>query len=412
MALMLSDNKYEVTGVDINPDLITRLEKKVFLSNEPGVNGLLAKTWIKFTDDYSEAISNSDVSFIVVPTPSLKNGAFSLDYVLSTVNKIAGELKDKKDWHLIVITSTIMPKSMIAIKSLLEKKTGKTIGKDIGLCYSPEFIALGSVIDNLSRPDFILIGQSDEKSGRVLEKIKLDLVKNLPLVKKTNHINAEIAKLALNSYITTKISFANLIARVCEIIPQADSDTITSTIGLDKRINPRYLKGGLGYGGPCFPRDNLAFANLIKPLKIKTSLPITIDGFNRQQIFFIEKIVKKHITKKKSLGILGLSYKPDTDVVDESQGIMLANLLAKKSYRVAVFDPAAMKNAIPLLDRKVAFGRSAQQIADDSDVVIVTTPWAQFSKLKFGKGKTVIDCWRVIKNRQNIKYIALGKHVD
>src|SRR5207248_1487779 len=220
----------------------------------------------------------------IVPTPSEADGGFSLKYAISAAETIGAGLKQKSDFHLVVLTSTVMPGATGGeFLPALEKYSGKKCGEGFGLCYNPEFIALGSVIHDMLNPDFILIGESDPRSGEILEHLQLGVCDNVPLVSRMNFVNAELSKLAVNTFITTKISYANMLAQVCETLPGADVDVVTSAIGCDTRIGQKYLKGALGYGGPCFPRDNLAFAALAGHNGVPALLAEATHDLNRRR---------------------------------------------------------------------------------------------------------------------------------
>src|SRR5262249_2894034 len=169
-------------------------------------------------------------------------------------------------------------------------------------------------------PDFLLVGESDQRAGDVLSDIYRRTVKNAPSIARMNFINAEITKLAVNTYITTKISYANMLARLCERLPGADVNVVTDALGLDTRIGSKYLKGAVSYGGPCFPRDNRAFAALASRSGAFSDLAEATDRFNRAQIHAIAEIVRERRSHGDRVGILGLTYKPHTDVVEESFG--------------------------------------------------------------------------------------------
>ena len=197
---------------------------------------------------------------ITVPTPSDANGRFSNAYVEAVLDRIAGGLKAKKTFHVVALVSTVMPTTCEHVfVPILEKLTGKVCGRDFGFVYNPEFVALGSVIHDFLHPDMLLIGASDERSAQLCRELYSSVVENDPYYAVMNLTNAEITKLSLNCYVTMKISFANELALICERIPGADVDVVTTAVGADTRVGRRYLKGGLGFGGPCFPRDNLAF---------------------------------------------------------------------------------------------------------------------------------------------------------
>src|SRR5262249_2828965 len=156
-------------------------------------------------------------------------------------------------------TSTVMPGSTGGeIQAELERASGRKIGPDLGLAYNPEFIALGTVVRDMLRPDFILIGESDKQTGDLLEAIYERSCDNDPAIRRMSFVNAELTKISVNTYVTTKISYANMLAEMCDRLPGADVDVVSAAVGSDSRIGSKYIKGAIGYGGPCFPRDNKA----------------------------------------------------------------------------------------------------------------------------------------------------------
>lgn len=384
MAACLAAKGFPVIGVDVDArkaDALNRAQAPVF---EPGLPELLqvAKTRLKATQDIPTAVLNSEVTFVVVPTPSEPDGSFSLRYVLQACEGIADALRKKSLWHLVVITSTISPGSMDnSIRPLLEEHSGKRSGIDFGLCYNPEFIALGSVIRDFLNPDFVLIGESDERSGQVLEGIYRQVCENNPPVVRMNFINAELTKLAVNTFVTTKISFANMLARICEKLPGADVDVVTKALGLDSRIGTKYLKGAVSYGGPCFPRDNLALIATAQKVGAPADIAEATDRFNRWQVKWLADFVQEHLPEGGAVGILGLAYKPGTDVVEESVGLLLARELREQRVRVIAYDPAGVENARRMLGDGVIFVNSPQACIDLSDIVVVATPWKEFRSL-------------------------------
>lgn len=418
-ALVFASNGFSVVGYDINSGLINNLRLKNVFIKEKKIQNLLENNYsnIEFTSDAKKVVEDTNISFIIVPTPSKNDGSFSTVYIEEVINKMSFYLKKKQKKHIFVITSTISPGTIEKIiKPLLEIRTHKKIGKQIGICYSPELIALGSVVENLIHPDFIFIGESDVQSGNTVEIMRKKVCVNKPNIIHTTWVNAELIKLLLNSYITTKISFANMIARICEKTPEANADVISSALGLDSRIGPKYIKGGLAYGGPCFPRDNRALSRYVKDIKSVPSIPVTVDYFNKIQHSELKKIIKKYSSTKEIVGILGLSYKPDTDVIDESAAIFLIKELIKAKTKVVVFDPKAMDNTKKILGKKIFFAKSAKECIKKSNIIVVATPWNEFKNLKIidfkkpDKILTVIDCWRILNYKEEpyIIYRALG----
>ncbi|MBI4974113.1 UDP-glucose/GDP-mannose dehydrogenase family protein [Candidatus Roizmanbacteria bacterium] len=421
-ALAFASSGFEVHCFDVNKSIIEDLESGICALYEKGVNQLLkkCKKHLHFPTSYEDMIAKSDLTFIIVPTPSERDGSFTLKYIFQVLKELGRAVGKKKKRHTIVITSTVSPQSMEKIAFELEKITMKKTGKEIGLCYSPEFIALGNVVQNLTHPDVILIGESDKESGDLLEKIRISICKNKPRIIRSNWINAEISKIALNTYVTMKISFANMIARVCEQVPEADAKIVNGAVGSDSRVGIKYLKGGLGFGGPCFPRDNAALAEFITSLYLSAEIPESVQSFNRKQVDYIFRLIKKHISNKnKTIGILGLSYKPETDVIEESQGVLLAQKFISEGYKVHIYDPAAMENAKKVIP-DVQFTKSIGECIGNSDIIIVATPWDEFiqfdwKNIKNKSHKIIIDCWGCLNENDfkanNTTYLRLGSYL-
>jgi len=415
----MASRGFDVVGIDINPKVVAKINQKKAPVDEPQLQPLIRENAkrIKATTDFEKGINNTAITFIIVPTPSNGNGGFSNEYVLKAVKSIGKVLAKKFDYHTVAVTSTVLPGTIDnEVIPTLEKISGKKVNYDFGVCYNPEFIALGSVIKDLLNPDLVLIGESDSKSGELLEKFYRKFCLNNPPIFRMSPINAEIAKIALNSYITTKISFANTLAEICQKVPGGDVDEITRAIGSDSRIGTRYLKGSLPYGGPCFPRDNRAFSYFAKKIKVDTPIARATDEVNEHLSKVIadkiEKIVKG---RKNKVSILGLAYKPDTDVAEESAGVKLANYLSKNT-KVFVWDPKAIENAKLYLSKRVSIAKDLTDCVRGASILVITTPWAEFRNLKLTPQNphkpVLIDCWRIldpIKYQEVANYQTLGK---
>jgi UDPglucose 6-dehydrogenase len=268
-------------------------------------------------------------------------------------------------------------------------------------------------------PDFILLGESDPRAGDLLESVCRTSCDNDPPVRRMNLVNAEIAKISVNTYVTTKISYANMLAEICERLPGADVNVVTSAIGLDSRIGTKYLKGAIGYGGPCFPRDNIAFAALAHRIGARSDLAEATDRVNRYQVDRLVAMVKRAVPAGGSVGVLGLSYKPDTSVIEESQGVALAATLLKDHYRVVVYDPMAIDAAMAVLGGKAIAAESAEACVRRADALAIMTPWPEFGRLsadafaRSGRKLVVIDCWRVLPAERigkvaELRYVGAG----
>jgi len=419
MAACFAHKGHRVIGVDTNPETVRLINEGRAPLYEPRLQELIRANRNKIicTENYEEAILSSDITFILLPTPSDKHGGFSLCHVLSACERL-GKVLCNKRYHLVVLTSTVLPGATEnEVRPILEANSQKRCGSGFGLCYSPEFVALGSVIHNLLNPDFILIGESDPEAGERLASFYRTICDNQAPVARMNAVNAEITKLAVNTFVTTKITFANMLARVCERIAGADADVVTAALGLDARIGGRYLKGAIGYGGPCFPRDNLAFSFLAQQLGARADLAEATHHANREEVHRLASLVRSKNAKDGSVGILGLAYKPDTDVIEESQGLLLAEALVAARIPVVAYDPAAMNNARHRLNGSLRFAESLETCVKEADVLVITTPWEAFRHLepallrRPGSRRVVIDCWRILDLEivgSVVDYIALG----
>ncbi|GAB6053412.1 nucleotide sugar dehydrogenase [Magnetospira thiophila] len=405
MAAVMASKGHRVIGLDFNPTYVADLAAGRAPVEEPQLQTLIdhAHANLTATTDYAEAIARTSVSFIIVPTPSTEQGEFSNDYVIQALDSIGAALKNKPGRHLVVLTSTVMPgSSSQTLIPVLERASGRRIGPDLGYCYSPEFIALGTVVRDLLNPDFLLLGESDRLSGDELETLYHGVCDNDPPVARMNLVNAELAKISVNAYVTMKISFANMLADVCDRLPGADVDQVTAGLGLDRRIGPHYLKGSMAFGGPCFPRDNRAFGVLADRIGARADLPRSSDLLNQYQSRRLIDIVRKIAPSGCTVAVLGLSYKPNTYVVEESASLRLVSDLHSGGYRVIAHDPQALDSARAVLDAPVTLQPDLRRALDAAEVIIIATPWADYKALPLDllAGKAVIDCWRLLDDAQ------------
>lgn len=413
---------YRVIGYDVNPETIKAVNERKPNIHEPGLVELLQKPGdISATDNYLDAIVNSEASFIVVPTPSQADGSFSTEYAEAAAGQIAAGIKNKDTYHLVVLTSTVLPGATESrLKTIMEEVSGKKCGPDFGLCYSPEFIALGSVIRDFLNPDVILIGECDTKAGELLAGIYRTVCDNDPPIVRMSIRSAELAKISLNAYVTMKISFANTIAELCENLPDGDAQAVSRMLGHDTRIGSRYLSGALAYGGPCFPRDNKAFAFFARQIGCEAPLAEATDRENSHQNERIVTLVKRSLgdVAGKRVAVLGLTYKPDTDVIEESAAVKIVDALADSGADLVVYDPAGMDNARKVLAMKnIGYAASPKECIMGADLCILATPWAEFKSLTpedFITGMrqpVLLDCWRMYDRaafEKKMKYATIG----
>tara|TARA_A100001388_G_C28768954_1_gene502584 strand:+ start:175 stop:1530 length:1356 start_codon:yes stop_codon:yes gene_type:complete len=406
MLAIFADKGYETIGVDLNSKIVDFINQGKAPFKETNLQNLINKNKgkIKATTDLRKAILSTDICFIIVPTPSGENFYFKNNFILSAVKSIGEVLREKSGYFNVVITSTVMPGSTgSVIKDALEYSSGRKIGPKLGLCYNPEFIALGTVVRDMLNPDMLLIGESDTKAGDMLEEIYSNTVESNPVCHRMNWINAELCKIAVNTFVTTKISYANMIADMCDHLEEADCNVVTEAVGADSRIGNKYLKGGLGYGGPCFPRDNKAFSALGKNLGVRIDLAEATDSINDYQTKRLMKIITSKVPSGSVISILGISYKPNTPVFDESQGLALAKELIKANYIVKLSDPQAFQNLNAkdnLMSQNFLPLEEALKLAE---VIVIMIPWNEYLDINFLKfhPSCIIDPWHII-NPQNI----------
>ena len=405
LAAVFASSGHQVIGVDLNPSAVDAINAGRALFAEPGLQAHIdaGRTRLRATGDFAAAIAASEISFVIVPTPSGVDGHFSNRFVLDAVRRIGAALRGTDHYHVVNITCTVMPGSTGGeIRAALEAASLRQVGVDVGLTYNPEFIALGSVLHDLLHPDMLLIGESDPRAGDVLQAVYQATVHGDPPVQRMGWINAELTKLAVNTFVTTKISYANMLAELCEQLPGADVDVVTTALGKDRRIGGKYLRGALGYGGPCFPRDNVALAALARSVGLRAEVAEATDSVNRRQAGRVVDMVNRLAGGRPTVvAVLGMAYKPDTAVVEQSQGILIAAGLSAAGHAVLIADPLALDAASAVLGGGVTPFDTAVAAITAATIVVIANPSAEYrllpaSAFAIGPRRIVVDCWRVL----------------
>lgn len=392
---------HRVCGLDISPEIVDKVNNRIAPFPEPGLQELMdqAGANLSASTNFETALGSAEVSYVIVPTPSNSQGTFTNEYVIAALESIGAAIRDIERHHTVIICSTVMPGSCDSeLRETLEAASGKSVGKEIGLVYSPEFIALGTIVKNMHFPDLILIGESDPYSGDVATSNAQSVVKNSPSIHRMNLVNAEIVKISINTFVTTKISFANMLGEICDHLAGADVDVITNSVGADSRIGTKYLRGALGYGGPCFPRDNIALTRLAESLGVDAAIPRATDAVNDRQVTRLVQLVLQNTPAEAKVALLGLSYKPDTPVCERSQGIAIANALATHGLQVVVHDPQASHLDARDLLPQITSADELLAAVSGASTVIITTAWPQFGSLskELLRDKFVVDSWGVL----------------
>lgn len=340
LAALLASNGHSVKAYDLSPRVRDSVRNRTIHSNEPGLNHLLESSSgaLEVFETISEITNDVELVFIIVPTPSLESGHFTNEYVINVVSEIGKSLEQNQK-IVIDIVSTVMPGSCDGpIKSALESHSGREIGDDLGLCYNPEFIALGSVIHDMEYPDMHLIGQSSDWAGDLVERTLRTVVKKEVPTRRMKLKEAELVKIAVNNFVTMKISYANMLMQGASELGGIEIDVVTDAIGLDSRIGRKYMKAAAPYGGPCFPRDTRALSAMYRDFGLENSLSQATERVNDNHAKFLAKIIASKINQGSRIGIAGISYKTGTKVTEESPGLALATELSTLNYQVSVWD--------------------------------------------------------------------------
>lgn len=379
-----AENCHEVYCVDIDPKKINLINDGVSPIFESGLDQLLKKNIengmlkaLLAKDFYSKKI-HTDISFICVPTPSNEDGSIDLSFIEKVSEDLGLYIKSLGNYHVVVVKSTVVPGSTEkTVRPILEKHSGKKAGQDFGLCMNPEFLKEGSAIEDFLDTDKIVIGSIDKKSGDLLEKIYESWNKKTPRIR-TNLRTAEMIKYAQNAFLATKISFINEIANICQK-NGIDTNEVAYAVGLDPRINPKFLRFGVGYGGSCFPKDVKALIAASEKTGHIPELLKAVENVNKRQP--LETLKMTDDLSGKTVSILGLAFKPDTDDIREAPSIKLIQELGKHNVKIKAYDPKAIENMRKIFP-DITYTDNPLDCLKNSDVCFIMTEWKQIKKLE------------------------------
>jgi UDPglucose 6-dehydrogenase len=399
IAATYAQRGFPVIGVDIDPEKIRKVNAGLAPVDEPLLAETIQKSQgrLRATDNPAETVA-TDVSFFIPPSPSLPDGSFSNEYLLKAMQPIARAARDAgKKGHIFVCSSTTTPGAVDGVLiPMLEKETGWKCGSGFHVCYNPEFIALGNVINGLLEPDMVLIGEGDPESGAALEELYRKYVRNKCRITRMSIISAELTKISVNSYITMKISFTNQLRMIADQFPKADINMMLDAIGTDTRIGHKYLRAGLSFGGPCFPRDNRLLAYAAREAGMEAPLAEASDRTNELTKLNLLEKVQASVPSGGTVLVLGMSYKPDTYITEESAGLHLAQHLKRYGYRVLVHDYAATPvNSPALHEFEVLDELRGLEQRKDINLAVICCPWPQYGEVKLSPATKVFPTWVV-----------------
>ena len=420
IAITNARQKIPTVGVDIEKSKIENLKKGNPNFFEPQLQKYLDDSlkgdYIEFTTDLKHALNNTNLSFLCVGTPPTQDGKINLSHLKKALNDIHKILKTKKTHHLLVIKSTVVPQTTTTVvlpmfKDLIDERI-------VDVVTNPEFLREGNAINDVLNPHLIVIGSYNTKSAKILESYYKQFYKIMPEVIQTDITSAELIKYTNNAFLATKISFINSLANICQELPGTDVNTIAKAIGKDPRIGSLFLQAGPGFGGSCLPKDLSALINFSNKFEKTNDLFKAVLSVNQNQPLKILKLLNdfKVLKKNKTISILGLAFKKDTDDIRAAISIEITKLLLKKGLKIKVYDPMAMNNFRNLFKEKITYCTSIDECLKNSDCCCVLTEWDSFQKLKPEKFKklmknpNVVDARRIFnpKKFESINFRAIG----
>ena len=405
---------HQVAAADIDPEAIETLQAGKPTFFEPGLADALANAMatgrLSFSTDIAAGVRSAEIVFLCVGTPSRKDGSIDLTYLRKAAATVGRAMPSADGYRVVVVKSTVVPGTAEeVVRPVLEKSSGKKAGLDFGLCVNPEFLREGSALEDALKPDRIVIGSLDERSRESL----LLVYETVPCPRfLTDPRTAEMVKYATNAFLATKVSFANELANLCDAFGEIDVDKVVEGMGLDGRINKKFLKAGLGFGGSCFPKDVKALvAAGTKKGYVPKILTATL-AVNEMQPLRAVQLAQAAVgsLKGKRVAILGLSFKGGSDDVRESRAVPLAKALLEKGAKVVGYDPLAGEAFLREVP-KAQIAKDLKSALAHADVCIVHNDWPQWGNLTAKdfapmRRKVVIDGRRILE-RAALKGVEL-----
>ena len=384
-----ADMGYRVILVDVDPRKVDSINEGRSPIYEPGLEDLIQKNRerIHATMDLRAAIRDTDITFVAVGTPSNADGSIDLTYVFRVCEEVGDILRGKEGFHIVIIKSTVFPGTTDdRVRHILEYTSGKKAGVEFGLGSNPEFLREGNAVHDFLSPDRIVIGADDPRTADTLRALYAS-VDSQVLV--TSSRTAEMVKYASNAALATKISFANEIGNLCKTIG-VDSRDVFLGVGMDSRVSPAFFKTGIGFGGSCFPKDVRALVAGARAHGEDLNILDAVLKTNEAQPLRLLSLLQKHLStlEGRTIGVLGLAFKPDTDDIRESRALPVVTSLLSSGARVIAYDPAAMDNFKQVFPQ-IIYAPSASEVLE-ADAVLILTEWKEFEDLDY-HGRIVID---------------------
>ena len=373
-----------VTCVDIDQEKINKLTAGEITIYEPGLEVIFKRNIrdqrLLFTSNLEQAIENATLIFLALPTPPGEDGAADLRYVLGVSEQIGKLIKEYK----IIVNKSTVP---VGTAEKVQNAVKKHYNGDFDVVSNPEFLREGVAVEDFMKPDRVVIGTTSERAKKLMNDLYAPFVRQGNPIIFMDEASAELTKYAANSFLATKISFMNEVARLCEKFG-ADVDLVRKGIGSDDRIGKRFLFPGIGYGGSCFPKDVQAFVQSAHGVDYKFRILEAVLDVNREQKVYLLPKIRTFFggnLKGKHFAIWGLSFKPNTDDVREAPALDMIDALVKEGATVTAFDPEAMANAKKQVDKNVQFAESQYECLNGADALVIATEWNEFRTPDFAK---------------------------
>lgn len=409
---------HKVIGVDINQNKVDLINKGKPTIVEKDIDTIIADQhkngFISATKDYTKAIENSSVSIICVGTPTTEQGHLNLDYIFKTAEEIGSALKAKREFHVVVIRSTVMPGTNRRFSLILEEKSGKKSDLDFAVVSNPEFLREGTAVADYLNPPYTVIGSSNNRATAIMQEIYQNI--DAPFYVKDIEV-AEIIKYINNSFHALKVSFANEVGNICKSL-NIDSHDVMDLFVKDDQLNisPYYLKPGFAYGGSCLPKDLKGLTTLAHDNYLQVPVLNAISKSNDLQIENAYKLIVGH--NKRHIGILGLSFKEGTDDLRFSPIVAVVEMLLGKGYEVSIYDENVSISRLTgtnkdYIDRHLPHLSSLladdpEKVVNASEVIVVTQKDSRFQALlKQHPKKPVIDLIRLYNKKSSDNYTGI-----
>ncbi|MHA2182173.1 MAG: UDP-glucose dehydrogenase family protein, partial [Promethearchaeota archaeon] len=371
---------------------------------------------LKCLTDPVQAILETNISMITQGTPMRSDKSINLGFIESTAREIGEAIKKSDNYHLVVVRSTVVPgTTRNLVGKIITEVSGKEPGKDFGLCMQPEFLAEGRSIEDTLRPDRIIIGEIDKRSGAMLQELYEyfygDHLKNCP-IKRMNLESAELVKYGNNCLLATKISYANEFANLAELVPNVDVVQVMEGVGLDYRINHRFLGAGVGFGGACFHKDVNAITKWSRSKGYVSKILEAVLERNDLRAIRIVDIAEGLVGKLegKRITLLGLSFKPGTDDMREAPSIRIVNeLLRRNITNIIGYDPKAKGSAEEVFGNRIDYANSVEEALNDSECALLVTDWDEFKRLTPNDFKKHMKSPNLVDGRRIYDYESFNK---